>query len=184
MSARSYVRACVVILLAVCPMLFGAALAAGPPRGTTDRVPPPPPIWGLWRDTELVEALQLSSRQVDEIRAIDRRMMETLRRLHRQIAPLHRQVEMLFTGWPVDAQSLNGVAEQLAKVQQSFIVQVLEGRRLVHNVLESWQHEKLTELGRRPSMPPPCLPPPFAPPEEGRSGRAEVGSPRLPPTPQ
>lgn len=132
--------------IAVCTIQTMAGMPApeGPwqERGM-GRPRPHLPALGIWRNPQMVQKLELSQKQVDQLRDADFTTREKQLELKAQLDRFRLQMDKALSGDSVDDQAVRLLAEKMAGVKGDLFVQDVESRLTVANILSADQMDKI-----------------------------------------
>ena len=109
------------------------------------------PALSIWRNPQMVQKLELSEKQVDQLRDADFTSREKQLELKAQLDRFRLQMDKAFSVGSVDDEAVRQLAEKIAGVKNDLFVQDVESRLTVGKILSADQMNKL-ELDRMDRM--------------------------------
>lgn len=100
---------------------------------------------GIWRNSQMIEKLQLTDQQVDQLRDLDFAHREKQQALKAQLASLRLEMDKAFTEDNVDKASVHQTAEKMADVKGSMFVEKIDSRLALEEMLTADQVAKLKQ---------------------------------------
>lgn len=101
------------------------------------------PALGIWRNPQMVQKLELSDKQVNQLRDADFTSREKQLELKAQLDRFRLQMDKAFSGDSVDDNAVRHLAEKIAGVKGDLFVQNVESRLTVGKILSADQMDKL-----------------------------------------
>ena len=101
------------------------------------------PVLGIWRDSQMIQKLGLTSEQVKEIREADFTFREKHLALKTQIDGLRLQMDKAFSEDVVDDAALLSLAEKISNLKGKLFVQKIESRLTLGKILNADQIKKM-----------------------------------------
>jgi Spy/CpxP family protein refolding chaperone len=98
---------------------------------------------GIWRNPQMVQKLELSEKQANQLRDADFTSREKQLELKAQLDRLRLQMEKAFSGDSVDDNAVRHLAEKIAGVKGDLFVLNVESRLTVGKILSADQMDKL-----------------------------------------
>ena len=108
-----------------------------------DRLKHHRPALGIWRSPQMVQKLELSKKQVNQLREADFTSREKQLELKAQLDSFRLQMDKAFSGDSVDDKAVRHLAEKIAGVKGDLFVQNVESRLTVGKILSADQMDKL-----------------------------------------
>jgi len=147
MNKKAGIRV-LVLLVTVCfvPAMAGAFAQGSGERGKgfdgkgQQRSP-----LGIWRNTQMVEKLQLTDQQVDQLRDLDFAHREKQQALKAKFESLRLQMDKAFTDDNMDKASVRQTAEKMADLKGSMFVDKIDSRLALEEILTTDQIDKLKQ---------------------------------------
>ena len=147
MSKKAGIRV-MVLLITICfvPAMAGAFAQGSGERGKgfdgkgQHRSP-----LGIWRNPQMIEKLQLTDQQVNQLRDLDFAHREKQQVLKAQLDSLRLQMDKAFTDESVDKATVRQTAEKMADVKGSLFVEKIDSRLALEEVLTADQVDKLEQ---------------------------------------
>ena len=136
------------ILITICfvPAMAGAFAQRGGERGMgLDGKGQHPSTLGIWRNTLMIEKLELTDGQVDQLRDLDFTHREKQQVLKTQLDRLRLQMDKAFTEVNVDKATVRKTAEKMADVKGSMFVEKIDSRLALEEILTDDQVDKLRQ---------------------------------------
>jgi len=137
-----------VLLITICfvPAMAGAFAQGSGERGKGfyGKGPHRSPL-GIWRSPQMVEKLQLTDQQVDQLRDLDFAHREKQQALKAQLDSLRLQMDKAFTDDSVDKSTVRQTAEKMAGVKGSMFVEKIDSRLALEEVLTADQVDTLEQ---------------------------------------
>ena len=99
----------------------------------------------IWRNPQMVEKLQLTDQQVDQLRDLDFAHREKQQALKAQLDSLRLQMDKAFTDDNVDKTAVRQVAEKLSNARGSMYLEKTEARLAFQDILTADQIDKLEQ---------------------------------------
>ena len=132
------------ITLCAIPTMAGMPAPAEPwqERGM-DRPKHHRPALGIWRDPQIIQTLELSEKQVNQLRDADFTSREKQLELKAQLDRFRLQMDKAFSVDSVDDETVRQLAEKIAGVKGDLFVQDVESRLTVGKILSADQMDKL-----------------------------------------
>ena len=132
------------ITLCAIPTMAGMPAPAEPwqERGM-DRHKHHQPALGIWREPQIVQKLELSEKQVNQLRDADFTSREKQLELKAQLDRFRLQMDKAFSVDSVDDEAVRQLAEKIAGVKGDLFVQDVESRLTVGKILSADQMDKL-----------------------------------------
>ena len=151
------VMAMIIAAVFIAAILIPALAAAMPgPKDAwqakgMDRPRPWTSSLGIWRNLQLVEKLALTSEQVNQLRTADFSARETRLETRAQLDRLKLQMDKAFNQDSIDQAAVRQLARQMADVKGRLLVQGVESRLTVGQILNADQISMLKqhEMQRR-----------------------------------
>ena len=109
------------------------------------------PVLGIWRDPQMIQALELSTEQVKQLRDADFAFREKFLVLRSQLDRFHLEMDKAFSGDAVDDTAVRSLAQKISDVKGEMFIQKIEARLAVGKLLkvEQFQKLKLYEMHRK-----------------------------------
>lgn len=98
---------------------------------------------GMWRNPQLVQALELSENQIDQLRDADFATREKHLELKAQLDTFHLHMEKAFSDESVDENAVRQLAADIADMRGRLFVQNVESRLAAGKILSADQLGKL-----------------------------------------
>jgi Spy/CpxP family protein refolding chaperone len=125
------------------------------------------PVLGVWRNPEMVQALELTENQVKQIRDTDFTFREKHLVLKAQLDSVHLQLDKAFSSDRVDDTAVLKIAQAVSKVKGKLFVQNVESRLALGKILTAEQIKKMNLYDMQPKR---------KGPEQGRKHKMSDGS--------
>ena len=135
----------IVLLISVCfiPALAGAfAPEDGPEKGIHRKGHHRPPL-GIWRNPQLVQELNLTKDQVQQLRDADFSFREKCLALKAQLDGFHLQMDKAFSAEKADNAAVLSLAQKISDIKGKLFIQDIEARLAFGKILNKDQIEKL-----------------------------------------
>jgi len=100
---------------------------------------------GIWRNPQMVEKLQLTDQQVDQLRDLDFAHREKQQASKAELDSLRLQMDKVFTADKVDKATVHQTAEKMADVKGSMFVEKIDSRLALEEILTADQADKLKQ---------------------------------------
>ncbi len=100
---------------------------------------------GIWRNPQMVEKLQLTDQQVDQLRDLDFAHREKHQALKAQLDSFRLLMDKAFTDDNVDKASVRQTAEKMAEVKGSMFVEKIDSRLDLEEILTVDQIDNLKQ---------------------------------------
>ena len=140
--------ATLVLMIAVCfvPTMAGAFAPGGGERykafdGKGHHRSP----LGIWQDPQMVEKLQLTDQQANQLREVDFAHREKQQALKAQLGSLRLQMDKAFAGDNVDKASVRQTAKKIADAKGDMFVERIDARLAFEDILTADQIDKLNQ---------------------------------------
>lgn len=101
---------------------------------------------GIWRNPQMVEKLQLTDQQVDQLRDQDFAHREKQQALKAELGSLRLQMDKAFTENNVDKANVRQTAEKMADVKGSMFVEKIDSRLALEEILTADQVDTLKQM--------------------------------------
>ena len=101
------------------------------------------PVLGVWRNPQMVQALELTENQVKQIRDIDFTFREKHLVLKAQLDSGHLQLDKAFSSDRVDDTAVLKIAQAVSEVRGKLFVQNVESRLALGKILTADQIKKM-----------------------------------------
>ena len=101
------------------------------------------PALGIWRNPQMIQKLELSKKQVNQLREADFTSRKKQLELKAQLDSFRLQMDKAFSGDSVDDKAVRLLAEKIAGVKGDLFVQNVESRLTVGKILSADQMDKL-----------------------------------------
>jgi len=137
-----------VLLITICfvPAMAGAFAQGSGERGKGfDRKGQHRSPLGIWRSPQMIEKLQLTDQQVDQLRDLDFAHREKQQALNAQLGSLRLQMDKAFTDDNVDKATVRQTAEKMADVKGSMFVEKIDSRLALEEILTTDQVDMLEQ---------------------------------------
>lgn len=137
----------VFVAVTVMPALAAAMPAAkdGWQEKGMGRPCPSSPALGIWRNPQLAEKLGLTDEQISQLREADFNTREQCLEARAQLDRLRLQMDRAFSQDNIDQAGVRKVAQQMADVKGSLLVQKVESRLAVGQILNADQISMLRQ---------------------------------------
>lgn len=135
-----------VLLITACfiPAIAGAsAPGAGRPGKGFGRQDHRRPALGIWRDSQMLQRLELTEKQVKQIRDADFIFREKHLALKSKLDGFRLKMDKAFSDDVVNDTTVLKMAKKIADVKGELFVQKIEGRLALRKILNADQIEKL-----------------------------------------
>ena len=136
------------ILITICfvPAMAGAFAQRGGERGIGfHEKGQHPSTLGIWRNKQMIEKLELTDGQVDQLRDLDFTHREKQQVLKTQLDSLRLQMDKAFTEVNVDKAAVRQTAEKMAEVKGSMFIEKIDSRLALEEILTDDQVDKLKQ---------------------------------------
>ena len=135
-----------VLLITVCfvPAMAGAFAQRDRGKGFDGKGPHRLPL-GIWRNPQMVEKLQLTDQQVDQLRDLDFNHREKQLASKAELDSLRLQMDKAFTAKNVDKAAVRQAAEKVADVKGSIFVEKIDSRLAFEEILTAEQIDTLKQ---------------------------------------
>ncbi len=144
----------VVLLITACltPVIAEAfAPGYGKHEKGFDRKDPHRPVLGIWRDPQMVQKLELTAEQVEQVRDADFTIREKKIELKAQLDSLRLQMDKAFSDDIVDDTAVLALAERISEVKGKLFIQKIEARLTFGKLLNTAQINKLKLYDMHPN---------------------------------
>jgi Spy/CpxP family protein refolding chaperone len=152
-SGKKTGTAAIIILIAIC-FIPAVAAAMGPgKRGAGQRSGMAGHFQhglGIWRNPQLVQALELSDEQVGQLKEADFDYREERMSLRAELDGLRLQMDKAFSGDTADDTQVRSLAEKISVVKGKLFVQKIEARLMIAKLLNADQISKLKMYDAKP----------------------------------
>ena len=101
------------------------------------------PVLGIWRDPQMIQALELTTGQVKQLRDADFTFREKRLALSAQLDSFHLKMDKAFSDDTVDSTGVLALAEKISDVKGKMFIQKIEARLAVRKLLNADQIQKL-----------------------------------------
>lgn len=139
-----------VLLITICfvPAMAGAFAQGNGERGKgfDGRGQHRSPL-GIWRNPQMVEKLQLTDQQIDQLRDLDFAHREKQQASKAELDSLRLQIDKAFTGDTVDKTAVRQTAQKIADVKGSMLVEKIDSRLALEEILTADQVDILKQMG-------------------------------------
>jgi len=135
-----------VLFISICfvPAMAGAFAQGNGERGNRfDGKGQQRSLLGIWRNPQIVEKLQLTDPQVDQLRDLDFAHRERQQALKAQLDSLRLQMDKAMNGDNVDKASVRQTAQKIADVKGDMFVEKTETRLAFQDILTVEQTDML-----------------------------------------
>ena len=100
---------------------------------------------GIWRNPQMVEKLQLTDQQVNQLRDLDFAHREKQQAFKAQLDSLRLQMDKAFTDDSVDKATVRQTAEKMADIKGSMFVEKIDSRLALEELLTADQVDLLEQ---------------------------------------
>jgi len=142
-------------MIAICfiPVMAGAfAFEEGrPAKGIEGPCHHPPgPSLGMWRDPRMIQQLELTEAQINQLREADFAAREEGLALKAQLDGLRLKMDQAFTEETIDAAAIRDLAVKMSEVKGKMFVQRIESRLTLAKILNQNQLDELKMYAKHP----------------------------------
>ena len=104
------------------------------------------PALGIWRSPQLVEKLELTDEQINQLREADFNAREKCLEARAQLDQLRLQMDKAFSQEGIDQAGVRQLSRQMAEVKGRLFIQEVESRLAVSRILDANQINMLRQL--------------------------------------
>ncbi|MDY6950207.1 MAG: hypothetical protein SWE60_01735 [Thermodesulfobacteriota bacterium] len=143
---KKFGTSAMVLLITVCfiPAIAGAFVSGdGRQDKGFDRKGPHRDALGIWRDTQMVQKLELTESQVKQIRDADFTFREKHLPLKAELDSFRLQMDKAFSDNVVDDTAVLKLGQNISDVKGKLFIQKIEGRLALRKILNAEQIKKL-----------------------------------------
>jgi Spy/CpxP family protein refolding chaperone len=104
------------------------------------------PSFHIWNNPEIVEKLDLSDEQINELKEADFSMKENHLEFRSQLHELNLEMEKAYLEKPVDEPKVLKIANKMSEIRNDMFMDRIESRLKMTNILTDEQFEQLNAL--------------------------------------